>query len=421
MFRFLRLFRGYGPPGGPFTSPASKIEAIPVPHRISLNPGDESTPVQFSVRGDFPRRVASGEILGEGVDVKLLSPFPGVARWDEQEKLIQIKPEGGLSFGSRPEIENTNAQKLLDNNGFGENRLDAFQRLILKSGIPSIDYPEISFIDMINRVVGRGPVQIILSQVEYAAGIDWVSIFSNRKSTPRDLSGFLSAIIPGVEKVHIFPGRKISLNAAKGVWLPEMVAARVLSGTGKTLKIGVPIYEQSILYIGPAMMMALLDMLFENQPFLSRLVAITFHDSASSLSESTALFKIPAGYRFLEFLEERYGDLKGYQIYNGSFGRREQREIKRYQLKEFFPYLGNVFNIVKEGAIREANGRAPCVGCSLCERACPVNASPLSIALGMEERFNKERCLVCGVCEHVCPGGVGLMDRIRQITPGVQN
>lgn len=365
--------------------------------------------------GEFPRRVQSDDQLAQSGGMSLLAPFPGIARYNSESNTIHIKLEGGIRFGVREREGISNSEKILAEEQYGDNRFKKFLQLLDNAGIPSLDYPGRKLSDLIRSVIRFGSSQVILSRVEYTAGIDWSYLFSQRKPAGKELSSFLSSVIPGVEKVHLFPSRMDS-GGSGGVWFPEMVAARILTGNGQ-FSLTRNLEEQGVLYIGPATMWALMDLLFENRPFTHRLVAFTFHDSVSRKSTRSQMYSVPVGYGLAGMLSDQIGDFDAVSVYNGTFGKKDQREVSIEQLENFNPYSDAVFNIVKKGAgNNHTASRGPCSGCSLCERSCPVNASPLSIVTGLEHRFRADRCLICGVCEDICPGGVGLMERIRELT-----
>ena len=45
---------------------------------------------------------------------------------------------------------------------------------------------------------------------------------------------------------------------------------------------------------------------------------------------------------------------------------------------------------------------AGCIGCTLCQRNCPVGAAKVTDFLA---KIDPETCKGCGICERVCPFG----------------
>ncbi len=63
----------------------------------------------------------------------------------------------------------------------------------------------------------------------------------------------------------------------------------------------------------------------------------------------------------------------------------------------------------------------PCIKCSLCLQACPINLNPSELGLlaakrqydVMEEQFYLNDCFECGCCSYVCPANIPLVQYFR--------
>ncbi|MEI7901367.1 MAG: DUF362 domain-containing protein [bacterium] len=62
--------------------------------------------------------------------------------------------------------------------------------------------------------------------------------------------------------------------------------------------------------------------------------------------------------------------------------------------------------------VRPAFSAAACIGCGLCEKACPVHAVALSSATH-RPMLNLRRCISCSCCHEVCPAGAIRMTQSR--------
>lgn len=63
----------------------------------------------------------------------------------------------------------------------------------------------------------------------------------------------------------------------------------------------------------------------------------------------------------------------------------------------------------------------PCIKCSLCLQACPINLNPSELGLlaskrrydVMEEQFHLNDCFECGACSYVCPSNIPLVQYFK--------
>ncbi len=63
----------------------------------------------------------------------------------------------------------------------------------------------------------------------------------------------------------------------------------------------------------------------------------------------------------------------------------------------------------------------PCIKCSRCLQACPINLNPSELGLlaahrqydVMEEKYQLKDCFECGCCSYVCPSNIPLVQYFR--------
>ncbi len=69
----------------------------------------------------------------------------------------------------------------------------------------------------------------------------------------------------------------------------------------------------------------------------------------------------------------------------------------------------------------KANDIQPCIKCSLCLQACPINLNPSELGLLaakrrydiMEEQYHLNDCFECGACSYVCPSNIPLVQYFK--------
>jgi electron transport complex protein RnfC len=63
----------------------------------------------------------------------------------------------------------------------------------------------------------------------------------------------------------------------------------------------------------------------------------------------------------------------------------------------------------------------PCIKCSMCLQACPINLNPSELGMlaakrqydVMEEKYHLNDCFECGCCSYVCPSNIPLVQYFR--------
>lgn len=63
----------------------------------------------------------------------------------------------------------------------------------------------------------------------------------------------------------------------------------------------------------------------------------------------------------------------------------------------------------------------PCIKCTQCLQACPINLNPSELGLlaakrryqEMEETYHLNDCFECGCCSYVCPSNIPLVQYFR--------
>ncbi len=348
-------------------------------------------------------------------ELAILAPFPGLARL-EANGSINLKLEGGFRLGSTQGKDPVAAREIQARSGDREEAFSFFLHLLKDSGIPVSDEPGHTLFQQFEKISQLPQVQLILSKLDGQGGINWPYLFQNRSPGLKEMSELLTAILPEGSKVHIFPQKKIPAGAGNGgVWFPGVTAARVLNGIpGGNFHSS--LLDRGILVMGPATLWALMDLLYENKFFHSRLVAVRFHKSLNHISNVTRIYRIPVGFPLMEFLRERFGfQDRTWRVQGGAIPQSGFHEMNLSDLALFLPFGETVLNLSRKNSSLDTPVAAACTGCYRCERVCPVNASPLSLLTGNRKAFALDRCLVCGICEQSCESRIPLMERIREL------
>jgi len=77
--------------------------------------------------------------------------------------------------------------------------------------------------------------------------------------------------------------------------------------------------------------------------------------------------------------------------------------------------------LVLDKRASEADDISPCIKCSQCLQACPINLNPSELGLlaaarkydVMEESYHLNDCFECGACSYVCPSNIPLVQHFR--------
>jgi len=77
--------------------------------------------------------------------------------------------------------------------------------------------------------------------------------------------------------------------------------------------------------------------------------------------------------------------------------------------------------LVLDERLTKHNDISPCIKCTMCLQACPINLNPSDLGLlaakrryqEMEETYHLDDCFECGCCSYVCPSNIPLVQYFR--------
>ena len=431
MSTFKNLFTNPLKPSLPdFSNPGTVLEQIPVPGRLTLDYSPETTGFTFKPTGDFPRRVTEGDALAYADDFPMPAPLSGLVLLDEERKVFQIKMEGSFRVGAGAGPDR-GLSKELEQAKPGE-ALTLLQQKIRDAGIPSLDFKSRPLFKMFERALSHKRPRIILSRVDPEGLVDWEKVFASRK---RDV-GALLALFDRVLKqsgqkdyrLYNFPKsfdplRSRASMANYGLNLPEKIALEILPADERP-EVRTSLEEQGILFIGPATLWALFNLINEQTPFTGRVVALAFQKKArrqlKTRVKDTALYNIPNGYNLGDIFSSIYqaqdnGKREKVRIVQGDIFRHAPLTPAELEEPFFCGYRPAYFHFLKnDRALYGASPNFPCNGCLACQNICPVNAAPLSLVEGNRSEFNLKDCLLCGLCEYSCDSGIPITEAIKK-------
>ena len=77
--------------------------------------------------------------------------------------------------------------------------------------------------------------------------------------------------------------------------------------------------------------------------------------------------------------------------------------------------------VLEQEPINNSEKIYPCIKCSKCLQACPVNMNPSMLGMlagkreyeAMESNYHLNDCFECGCCSYVCPSNIPLFQYFR--------
>ncbi len=336
----------------------------------------------------------------------MLSPLSGLIEHDLEEKSFLLKVEGTLRLGADSAEIVLPIRSLMQKSA--DDRLVSFLEEIDRAGLPSLDFPGNSLGALLGKISDERS-RMILSLIEPEASIDWRSLFADRKSQFEELISFLSSLNREVRIYH-YPSGLNRLRAPQlrefGRNLPVVIALRLL---GK-IEIKKLLHEQSVIFLGPATIWALLDYLFEGRVFYSRIAAFRFEHKTGVIKKSP-VSQLMNGASLESVIKSFSSKSRRIEAVTGNYFQNWKKPVDVSSLGTFNIYSGSTVNIVKTGTAGPKN--FPCIQCLMCSSVCPVNASPYSLLMGNTKEFRPNSCIECGLCEYICPSGIELSEAIR--------
>lgn len=332
-----------------------------------------------------------GEPIALAGTFPLIAPLSGLLENDSSLHVLRLQTEGSIRIGKQQSVPSSPSFS----------NLEMFIQSLEKSGIPSLDFPGVSLSSMVRSAFAGSDTSVILSVADRDGSIDWQSVFASREGEIKSLCGILSGLKPGVRIVRDGWSRlkRRARTEDAGKNHPWVIASRLSRSI--SLHPGETPDKQGVLFIGPATLFALIDFLFYEIPFYSRLVALRPEKSRMKKRSGGMLVRFANGTALEDIADEIQGNLKESGIFAGSIFRPVEK------------MADSSLNIFQDSTIyflknKKQAGPLPCTGCRQCDAVCPVDAAPFALILGHPAVFKKEFCLDCGICASVCPAFIDL-------------
>ena len=131
--------------------PTSRFSVPPISQKIVLRP--DFFGKKLPVKGEYPSRVAIGDVLFGDNKIRLISPVNGIARLEEETGSIRLTIDGILN--KKPEINSE------------EFDLEEFKTIILNSGLVSLDFEGVSLLDMFETAKKNREFLLVFNSYNY--------------------------------------------------------------------------------------------------------------------------------------------------------------------------------------------------------------------------------------------------------------
>jgi len=386
------MVRGFTPPSAWHWERGEAITASPFVSRLEIKA--RYLDYDFRPAGELSRRVAEGEPIGFAGTFPLLSPVAGVVTFDPLSECYRINMQGTLKIGVD---DGKQTEPLYRRILQSPRSRDFFLSVLQEGGLLSLEFPQHPLSVLIETVLAHPQPIVIFALADPFGSVNWKRIFASRKRELDQLVELFHVLFPKMGKVRHSGGAMLRKRGFLNLNHHPAVVARKYNGAYDWKRSPA---EQGILFLGPRTLFALLELLFENKPLYSHPVSFVF---PGKRRRKTLLLRLGNGFPLVSVLEE-LALQKNERVFQGlPF---QSDEIDRESPGFFNLFHGNSFFIVSGADSREVQ---LCNGCGLCDRSCPVAASPLSLITRQKGRFLADRCFECGLCEAVCDRSIPLL------------
>lgn len=432
MFPLRSILRKPTLPLPAFDRPLDRIAPLPLPGRLRLELSEAATGFPFQVMDpdNLPRRVQEGEAVARAGDFPLLAPLPGILDHEaaagagdsaapELPARLALKVEGQVRFGQTESGAGAGLRLLDELQQAGDPRA-AFLQSLREAGLPLLSVRGRSLADEFEATLAAGdPPRIVLARRDGFAGLRWQRLLGTRVAEMESLIRFLLELAPQAlvradpPLQGWRPGDPGLAPGAFGARLPEARLEHIFPGM--RLDFSRPYSQQGCLWLDPATLWALLDLLFQGRPFLARTAPLRMTRRAAKSSGAGSRFlRLWNGADCGALLDSLRGTEAELLVAVGDPLRRAPQPAEELRGRPFNAFADSAFLLSHTPLAPLRGANLPCTGCMLCQRICPVQAAPLALLDGRADAFRAERCVECGLCSAACESGIDLAGLIRR-------
>ncbi len=340
--------------------------------------------------GSFPRRVEIGEVLYSNADTKILCPINGIAYLDPDQKKISLKLDGELNFKSKYEKKDFSLLELKEK--------------LNHLGIVSLDFDNEPFSFLIDEFKGSKDTNIIFAPIVAEGTYDYKQLLLTKFKPELDaFKRNLEKSFPNTKILDFLTDKKIEYNYPEGLYkLFLKKYCNITTNNPKDFK--------EILYIGPETLYHILQGIYYNIPFHSRIVGIGILNKGGKLEGETIFYNIKNGTNLSDFFKSFQINYNyKYVTVNSLYKKEEVIEIGQDFIFNIYKY--NYFYLCETKS--NNSSESLCIECGDCDYYCPVDANPRVLLNKDPSRFLKTDCLECGLCSVFCPSHIDFQTRIR--------
>lgn len=341
----------------------------------------------------YPARVTHGQVMLAHNGKKVLAPVNGVASLTPDQKHFQIKQDGSWSTTSPYHFRQYDFPSLLESFDLG--------------ALYSLDLIETPLKDYFQKFNKNSAFKIILSPFCRYQHLNFEEmILRDMKEAYLAFNELLKQIFPKAEVSNFFEQSSLDFEHPNGI--PEFFLHKqfheLVDKTRKSL------FNHEILFLGAETIFHILRMLYYNEPFTKRHLAVFLVDRKGRMDLEPRQFFLTNG-QSLAFIPANLD--KRYKIASFQTVYEEVKPMDVLSLGYFNIY--EQYSITLYEKLPASRKEFSCIDCMECNNYCPTHANPVQLIKGRVEEFEKSQCISCGICTVYCPSGIDIRKRIEGV------
>lgn len=341
----------------------------------------------------YPTRVTHGQVMLAHNGKKVLAPVNGVASLTPDQKYFQIKQDGSWSTTSPYHFRQYDFPTLLESFDLG--------------ALYSLDLIETPLKDYFQKFKKDSTFKIVLSPFCRYQHLNFEEmILRDMKDAYLAFNELLKQIFPKAEVSNFFEQPSLDFEHPNGI--PEFFLHKQFHETvDKARK---SLFNHDILFLGAETIFHILRMLYYNEPFTKRHLAVFLVDRKGRMDLEPRQFFLTNG-QSLAFIPANLD--KRYKIASFQTVFEEVKPMDVASLGYFNIY--EQYSITLYEKLPASRKEFSCIDCLECNNYCPTLANPVQLIKGRVEEFEKSQCISCGICSVYCPSGIDIRKRIEGV------